>query len=364
MIRDLDSQKPGSTGSTASPSTGEAILFRAPVERASFSPPAPARDVLALRRRLARDMFEATERAIESYRCGGDHRLAEDRTFNPWALVEEVIALVRAQGRDARSAIRFECGLGEPPRVVGDPSRLRGALAQLMGGVAQAAPAGAVLVQAEAFEHDCQAVLDVSITCDGPRDARMAGAEQGRERWVDCDLSFVLSAALSRALDGENGSSGGFTITARLRLPTARVDAAFRHPPIDAMVADDALKGLRILVVEDVALNRELIELLLAPYGCDTDGAADGWAALDAIDHQDYDMILMDMNMPRMDGFEAIRRIRARADQRGRTPILAVTGRALAADIAKIRALGASGFLAKPFISVDMVAAIVECLKR
>jgi CheY-like chemotaxis protein len=115
------------------------------------------------------------------------------------------------------------------------------------------------------------------------------------------------------------------------------------------------------LLVEDLDLNREMVGMLLSPFGCELSEATNGVEAVNAIEAEPYDAILMDLQLPEMDGFEAIRRIRAREDERARTPILAVSGRVMAADIAQARAAGADGHLSKPYTSQDLVAAILKC---
>ena len=330
------------------------------VEAASFDG-APTAAALASRRRMARDLFEAAERAIEDYRAEAIRARADERSFDLVGFIEAVVDRVRACG--ASLELKFDTDAIGRPRLVGQVGQLAAAVARLLLGAAAAAQGGRVEVRVGVFEHERQAVVDIQASL-GCAAGQPPGRLGGRERWVDRELSFVFSPALSRSLDGDAGATGALAVVARLRLPTARPDSGFRLGALDVAAPDDALRGLRVLVVEDVPLNRELIQMLLAPYGCDTDGACDGWTALDALEARAYDIILMDLNMPNMDGFEAIERIRARGDGKAATPILAVTGRVLAVDVAKIGAAGADGHLSKPFVTVDLVAAMLRCLER
>ncbi|MDR3506871.1 MAG: response regulator [Caulobacteraceae bacterium] len=328
-------------------------------------------DHLTRRDQAVRDLLEAAEDAIDESRAGGDRRFWDECAFDPSALLEDVLTVVRPRARAAGVSVARRPNLGVLSRVVGDPTRLRRILLKLLGGAVKSHQTGEVVVTLRGAQQDHQLSLDIIVSISGAGGAHGAargGAASGiaRERWVDSELSFGISEDLGRALDGEVADSEGapfdLAVVARLRLPVARVEAAFSHAPRPTKLEDGALEGLRILLVEDMDLNRELIRMLLAPFGCEVDEAVNGWAALEAIEAHDYDAVLMDMNMPEMDGFEAIRRIRARDDARARVPILAVTGRALAVDIAKIRTLGANGHLSKPFVTEDLVGAIVNCL--
>ena len=114
---------------------------------------------------------------------------------------------------------------------------------------------------------------------------------------------------------------------------------------------------LRVLVVEDNAVNRKVAAGLLGRLGVVPDLAEDGAQALDAVAGTDYDLVLMDVQMPVLDGLEATRRIRARA---GRQPrVVALTANALSEDEARCRAAGMDGFLTKP-VRLDDLRAEVE----
>jgi CheY-like chemotaxis protein len=102
-------------------------------------------------------------------------------------------------------------------------------------------------------------------------------------------------------------------------------------------------------VVEDNAVNRELIITLLTPFGIEIDTACDGAEAVEAVGRGRYDVILMDMQMPVMDGLTATRRIRGLADRdAARTPIIAMTANVLPEQVARCREAGMDDHLGKP----------------
>jgi two-component system cell cycle response regulator DivK len=119
--------------------------------------------------------------------------------------------------------------------------------------------------------------------------------------------------------------------------------------------------GKRILVIEDTEDNRQIIRDLLSSVGYELIEAADGAEGVAMAQSQRPDLILMDIQLPEMDGYEATRRIRA-IPELARVPIIAVTSYALSGDEAKTRAAGCDGYVAKPFSPRQLLAKIREFL--
>jgi CheY-like chemotaxis protein len=106
--------------------------------------------------------------------------------------------------------------------------------------------------------------------------------------------------------------------------------------------------SLRVLVVDDSPINREVLRALLTRWGHEVEEAADGVMAVAAIQRQGPDLVLMDLDMPGMDGLEATRRVRATEGQGPRLPIVALTGKAFADDLVRTREAGMDAHLVKP----------------
>jgi len=129
------------------------------------------------------------------------------------------------------------------------------------------------------------------------------------------------------------------------------------------------LAGRRILVVEDHPVNQEVVTAMLAAFGCETVLAEDGLMALAQLERGDFDVVLMDCQMPTMDGFEAMRRLRDPAYRqhdlaRARsTPVIALTANALSGDAERCRAAGFSDYLAKPFRQRDLGEILVRWVR-
>ena len=117
----------------------------------------------------------------------------------------------------------------------------------------------------------------------------------------------------------------------------------------------------RILVVEDTEDNRQIIRDLLSSVGYELIEAVDGAEGVVVAQRERPDLILMDIQLPEIDGYEATRRIRA-IPELARTPIIAVTSYALSGDEAKTRAAGCDGYVAKPFSPRQLLAKVREFL--
>jgi hemerythrin-like metal-binding protein/PAS domain S-box-containing protein len=181
-------------------------------------------------------------------------------------------------------------------------------------------------------------------------------------------LGLAITRKLARMMDGEAGgeSTPGqgstFWFTAWLR--KGAVHAAHAAPKLKA--PDERLRhdfpGARILLVDDEPFNREIADELLRDVGLAVDTAEDGVRALELAQDNSYAAILMDMQMPHMDGLEATRRLRARADG-VRVPVIAMTANAYAEDRARCLEAGMDDFLAKPVDPDDLYAKLLVWLQ-
>ncbi len=122
------------------------------------------------------------------------------------------------------------------------------------------------------------------------------------------------------------------------------------------------IRSLSILVVEDNQVNQLLATVLLGKAGHRVDIAANGLEALDAVRRRAYDIILMDVQMPEMDGIEATRRIRAMAGPASRVPIIAMTANAMKGDRERLLAAGMTDYVSKPIDKAQLFQAIAACI--
>lgn len=117
----------------------------------------------------------------------------------------------------------------------------------------------------------------------------------------------------------------------------------------------------RILVIEDTEDNRRIMRILLTKAGFDYAEAVDGTAGLDLARSLHPDLVLLDVQLPGMDGYEVARRLKA-DPLLSRIPVIAVTSYALSGDEAKARAAGCDGYIAKPFSPSHLLAKVTEML--
>lgn len=272
-----------------------------------------------------------------------------------------------------------------PAAVLTDAIRLRQILLNLIGNGIKFTDAGSVVVsvQATALPSGGPVVLNFAVTDTGvgiaadqieqlfqPFSQLVAS---GNAPHAGTGLGLAISRQLVEALGGTiamdsapgRGSVVSFKLPVEVVAPSP--SPAPPRPPPSQTEADDfaADHPLRILVVDDGAVNRRLCELLLRRLGYEPEAAVDGLEALDRQRSLDPDLILMDVQMPRLDGLEATRRIRAATGRSQRPWIVATTAFSSAEDRDAALQAGMNEFLAKPLkeeaLKASLVAAHASC---
>lgn len=267
---------------------------------------------------------------------------------------------------------------------LGDPGRLRQIVFNLVSNAIKFTATGTVTIAISVEDGWLKvAVRDTGIGIPEDRRARLFA------KFTQVDSSHTrlyggtgLGLSISKAIADQMGgtltvdSVPGEGSTFTLRVPAEIADAPplefHRAPPAPPTFAtgdgsDETLgPSLRILVAEDNPANRFVLQTLLEPLGLVPDFAENGALAVEAWQSQAYDIILMDMQMPVMDGPAAMRAIRSAeaATGRARTPIVALTANAMAHQIAEQQAAGADGHAAKPIDLGALFAAMQHAMDR
>ncbi|MCG2575830.1 bacteriohemerythrin [Dechloromonas sp. XY25] len=262
----------------------------------------------------------------------------------------------------------------------GDPTRLQQALLNYLSNAVKFTEAGSIRLSgtvAESGERDVVVRFAVSDTGIGiapevmPRlfTAFEQADNSTTRKYGGTGLGLAITRKIAQLMEGDAGAESTlgrgscFWFTARLQRSTPNFQAP-QDKPVSNI--DDILRrqfaGRRILLVEDEPINQEVALMLLQEIDQRVDVAADGVEAVALAAAHAYDLILMDMQMPRMDGLEATRQIR-RLARHARTPIMAMTANAFADDRLRCLAAGMSDFVAKPVEPHMLFAAVLRCLQ-
>jgi PAS domain S-box-containing protein len=300
-------------------------------------------------------------------------------------LVEEVTGLLAAQARDKGLKLAFEIDAAVPSALTGDPVRIRQVLINLVGNAVKFTERGEVTIAVKrtdapadaAHKHGC--ALDFSV-----RDTGIGLSPEGCRKlfqpFTQADGSTTrrfggtgLGLAISRRLVGMMGGEIGvestpgvgsrFWFSLRLAVAAPTHGAANDAASPDRDAPRPQLSG-RVLLVEDNGVNQEIGMAMLQAIGCEVELAADGREAIEATGAKTYDLVLMDCQMPDVDGFEATRAIRARErEQSGsqparRLPIVALTANAMSGDREQCTSAGMDDYLSKPFTQEQLRAVL------
>ena len=289
----------------------------------------------------------------------------------PHAIIGEVVEILSVRAQEKGIWLRFECAGRVPETVLTDPSRVRQIVTNLVGNAIKFTDSGGVKVVLGLRTDRGPPVLTIDVIDTGigiPADRAEAVFEPFTQaesstarRFGGTGLGLTISRRFARGLGGdivvhsELGKGSVFAVTldpgpltgvrllspeeaaARTTEGTTEQGAAWEFPPA------------RVLVVDDGEANRELVRLVLEEVGLRVSDAENGRVGADMALQESYDVILMDMQMPVMDGFAATRLLR----QRGvKIPIIALTANAMKGFEQEVMEAGCSGYLTKP-VDID-----------
>lgn len=283
----------------------------------------------------------------------------EEAPFDLRAAVNGSVELVAAQAREKGLTLNVRVDDALPPTISGDPGRLRQILLNLTGNAIKFTEKGFIdieLTKGDSKPGTVRLVCKVTDSGIGiPREK--IGLLFERFSQVDSSVSRQfggtgLGLAICRKLVEQ--MDGTIDVTSEPgRGSTFRFDICLREAPqpradTGAEPAAMKLSRQRILVAEDNNTNRLVITRMLERQGHHVDGVANGAEAVEAMRTIPYDLVLMDMMMPEMDGLAATRAIRALPPPASRIPIIGLTANVLTSDKEACMAAGMTGFLTKP----------------
>ena len=300
--------------------------------------------------------------------------------FNLADALRTAAAEHRTEAERKGIALYFDLAAETQVEVVGDMVRLKQALGCLIGNAVKFTERGEVRVAAQALGPGRYRieVRDTGVGFDAGEKARLFesfaqadGSATRRHGGAGLGLALAqhCAALLEAELDCESAVGAGSLFSLDLPLATGDDDAECVEPgrPGAANHLDSAASAeepFRVLIVDDNATNRRVLQLILSPLGADWIAAEDGVQAIEAFEAARFDLILMDIQMPVMDGLTATREIRRREAEQGlpATPIIVVSANCLPEHVAAAQAAGAQRHLAKPVSALALTTTISEVL--
>jgi CheY-like chemotaxis protein len=315
---------------------------------------------------------------IDSAKAGAAGLVLRREPFHLRRLAESVAASLsaRAETKGVRTNTAIAGDL--PENVVGDVVRLRAALENLIDNAVKFTDSGSIKLALTGKPLARGRLrLDFTVTDSGiglkPSEIKrlfrpFAQASKAVARqYGGAGLGLVFVKRVAKAMGGDltvssaRGRGSIFHLTAVVEKAAASADPARGGA---GTAAGGKVRLLKILCAEDNPYGRVVLNTILSELGHRADFVGDSEAAIEAVARGAYDLVLMDVMLPGIDGIEATRRIRALPEPRGRTPIIGISGRTAAGDEAKGRAAGMGGYVTKPVSPRVLAAAIATATAR
>ncbi len=345
---------------------------------------APPRRVQALKaiRESGRHLLKLLDEILDLSRIEAGKLDMVATVCDPWEIVTTTVSLMRIEAAAKNITLQAQHEGPIPRRIQSDPTRLKQCLVNLVGNavkftetggawvtVRMAGPLHHPMIQFEVSDSGIgipperlETIFEPFTQADGSTTRRFGGGGLG------LTISWRFARALGGSLTATSIERRGSTFV--LEVPTGPLDGAeMVDDPIESTDPRDEpaeengdqieLRG-RILIAEDSPVNRNMLAAMLGDLGVEIVSVEDGRSAVEAVQNSAVDLILMDWQMPVMDGLEATERIRAAGND---VPIIALTANAMLGDQEKCLEAGCTGYLAKPVDYQALVSKLQEHLR-
>lgn len=300
----------------------------------------------------AKTLINIANDILDLSRIDAGHLALDRKPLHLARIVHEVADEMQLRAESARLSLHVRTGSELPAAVTGDAVRIKQILRNLLSNALKFTAAGSVTVQARYSANQC--VIDVTDTGEGiPEEKRacifepfVQGDSASSRRFGGAGLGLAISRKLAEAMNGSlvllRSDRTGSTFRLTLPLPVSEEPTA----ELQGQRPRQLICG-RILVVEDDEASRYVAQTLLESLRCPTRIASGGAEALELVQSEEFDLVLMDCEMPLIDGYETARRMRALFKQH--IPIVAMTASVMASDRERCLAAGMDDVLPKPF---------------
>jgi PAS domain S-box-containing protein len=306
----------------------------------------------------------------------------ERQPFDLRSCIEVSLNLVAADASKKGLNMAYSIDDNTPKAILGDPTRLSQILVNLLSNAVKFTEKGDVAVSVsstmlESGSYEIRfAVKDTGIGIPGDKMSRLFQSfsqidASTTRRYGGTGLGLAISKRLAETMGGKirveseagKGSTFHFTILAEQAL-CEPIDigkpASYQEGDLSGRLDSD----LSILLAEDNMVNQKVTQRMLSKLGCRADVAGNGIEVLQAMERQHYDVVLMDVLMPDMDGLEATKVIRQRWPASNQPKIIAMTASALKGDRERCLAAGMDGYISKPTKMEALKAALESCSKQ
>ncbi|MBC7501812.1 MAG: response regulator, partial [Herminiimonas sp.] len=317
-----------------------------------------------------RNLLVIIDEILDFSKIESGHLELEHVVFDPHQIVANVANLYRESARLKGLALHTDVAGAVPSMIKGDPVRLEQVLANLIGNAIKFTAAGEVSIAVTVDETTKTrpgwvrlkfAVRDTGIGIDDASQKKLFQAFTQADssitrKYGGTGLGLAISKGLVTRMNGgvsivsTPGVGSTFMFDIKCEIALAPVVAA--PSTIAAPVVSQAVeKSIAVLLVEDGEANRRLAQILLKKIGCQVTSVVNGVEAVDILQRDRFDLVLMDCMMPEMDGYEATRQYRLFevAQQRARLPIIALTASATTGYEERCKDAGMDDYLAKPY---------------
>jgi signal transduction histidine kinase/ActR/RegA family two-component response regulator len=335
-------------------------------------------DFLKTIRDSGRHLLQLINDILDISRIEAGHFHVETTATSPDKILREVIAAQRMSAIQKGITLDFCWQSRIPETIQTDPRRLTQLLMNLLGNAIKFTERGGVIVVAQIDDTEIQPMLRLELhdTGIGIPENKLETIFQPfvqsntsvTRKYGGTGLGLAISRRIAHSLGGDLfvdsvvGQGSVFTVTVAtgdlydVKFDDVPLISATDVRPIKPQSSGN-LNGLSVLVVDDMETNRRLISMFLTRAGATVDTAEDGAVAVEAVEQSHYDVVLMDMQMPVMDGYAATKLLRAKGFRR---PILAITAHAMRGDREKCERAGCRGYITKPVDMDEVIRAVKE----